>query len=127
MPSDAVTLTRLNEVTFRAENREGDWEPTLRALLSDHFVLRRANKARPDEGGEALIEAIRHDARQRRLIEDTVRVLDSDSIGVVTCVVELLDAPAPDDRFFQNVKVFRRSGGEEWRLVYWQVSGKPAP
>jgi hypothetical protein len=121
------TLSDLNADTFRAENREGDWEKLMRDTLADDFVLRRANKARPDETREQAIEAIRVDTRRRELLQDTVRVWQSETVGVVTCVVELVEPPpSPEDRYFQNVKVFQARDGA-WRCVHWQVSGKPAP
>ena len=119
------TLSSLNAETFRAENREGDWEGFLRATLAVEFVLRRANKAKPDEDAETMIAAIANDTRDRRLLEETVRVFEGETVGVVTSVVELADPRSPEDRFFQNVKVFQRMAGDDWRLSYWQVSGKP--
>jgi hypothetical protein len=121
------SLASLNADTFRAENREGDWEALLRSTLADDFVLRRANKAKPDEDADMTIAAIANDTRQRTLLEQTVRIFEGDTVGVVTSVVELTDAPAPEDQFFQNVKVFQRVAGDDWQLTYWQVSGKPAP
>jgi len=120
-------LSGLNAETFRAENREGDWEGFLRATLAVDFVLRRANKAKPDEDADTMIAAIANDTRKRRLLEETVRVFEGETVGVVTSVVELADPPNPEDRFFQNAKVFQRVAGDEWRLSYWQVSGKPSP
>jgi hypothetical protein len=122
-----ATLVELNAQTFRAENREGDWELFLRQTLAEDFVLRRANRLRPDEDAETTVVAIANDTRTRRLLEESVRVAASETLGVVISVVELSDPPTPDDRFFQNVKVFRRSGDDDWRLSYWQVSGRPAP
>jgi hypothetical protein len=121
------TLRSLNAETFRAENREGDWEEFLRSTLTEDFVLRRANRRKHDENAESMITAIAGDTRTRTLLADTVRVFAGESVGVVASVVELLDPPTPEDRFFQNVKVFQRVASSDWRLAYWQVSGKPAP
>lgn len=127
MSTSSETLRNLNVETFRAENREGDWKEFLRSTFADDFVLRRANRSRHDEDAESMITAIAGDTRTRRLLADTVRVFAGESVGVVASVVELVDPPTPEDRFFQNVKVFQRVASSEWRLAYWQVSGKPAP
>ena len=127
MDTPRKTLSDLNAETFRAENREGEWQTFLRATLADDFVLRRANRTRPDEDKETAIAAIANDTRTRTLLASSVRVIAGETIGVVTSVVELVDPPTPEDRFFQNVKVFQRLAGDDWQLSYWQVSGKPAP
>jgi hypothetical protein len=121
-------LAALNAETFRAENRDReDWEPFLRGLLADGFVLRRAGSAKPDEQAEQVVDAIRIDRRRRALLESTVRVWESTTLGVVASVAEIENPDTPESRYFQNVKIFERDEAGSWRLTYWQVTGKPHP
>jgi hypothetical protein len=74
-----------------------------------------------------VIDAIRDDRRRRAVLEDTVRVWESDTLGVVASVAEIEEPETPENRYFQNLKLFERDDDGTWRLTYWQVTGKPHP
>jgi hypothetical protein len=128
---DCAELETLNRLTFAAENRGSDgkigdepWDVFLGRVLADDFVLRRSNAAKPDDDRATLVRAIRDgEPAERRVLADEARSWCSDTLGVVTCPVEMMRGA--DVHRYQNVKVFTRRPGEEWRCVYWQVTEAP--
>jgi hypothetical protein len=122
-------ITQLNERTFEAEEREpaDAWQAFLSRVLADDFVLRRSRPEVSNETKEQMIERI--EAPDYRIVNRKVydvRVWTSESLGVVSSVVELPDKSG-EIQTYQNVKVFRSSRAGEWLCVYWQVSGMPRP
>ena len=124
-------LARLNEETFRAEAKEPigakTWREYLEEVLDEAFVLRRSKADREDEDKAAMLRAVDRVERpsERSVMPNTVRVWESDTLGVVASTVTL--PVEGETQAFANVNVFMRSHGGAWRCVYWQVSPKPLP
>jgi hypothetical protein len=122
-----TTLRRLNEATFQAEARQAidgvPWDEFLRSVLAEGFVLRRSRIDAEDENSDDMIRRISSgQSVQRRLLEETVRVWASDSLGAVKSVITLPSETGEDA--YQNIKVFARTAAG-WRCAYWQVTARP--
>ena len=124
-------LAGLNEETFRAEAKKSigakTWREYFEEVLDEAFVLRRSRDDREDEDKAAMLRAVDQVERppERSVLPDTVRVWESETLGVVASTVTL--PVEGETKAFANVKVFTRPQGGAWRCVYWQVSPKPLP
>jgi hypothetical protein len=119
-------LRRLNEQMFQAEARDPvagqSWDAFLRAVLAKDFVLRRSLARAQDETRDEMIDRVRRgQPMTRTLIQDTVRIWSSATVGVVASIVTLPNK-AGRRRAFQNVRVFVAGRPGAWRCVYWQVT-----
>lgn len=112
-------LEELDRQLFRAEARLDvggmDWRRFLEETLAEGFVLRRSRPGTPPETRPEMIARIAaaDDPKERVPVVRDAWV-DGD-LGVVRTGVLL------DEKWFANIKVFRRDGGD-WRCVYWQVT-----
>ena len=126
--NDRAELMQLNQQTFAAEERrdvEGmGWREFLEGVLDPRFTIRRSRADVPNQSRDEMIEWIAKSTVAARTIrEEDAVVWRSDTLGVVTCPVEMQREGALHR--YQNVKVFAKKPGESWRCVYWQVSESP--
>ena len=102
-----MELGRLNQLMFEAEAQQDvegvPWEQFLADALADDFVLRRSAAAKPPEDRAAFLTATREAVPATRTVVGTRQWL-SDSIGVVTSVVEVAGRPEQ----FTNTRVFTK-------------------
>jgi len=118
-----MEIERLNALMFGAEAHrdcEGlPWDEFLGHVLADDFALRRSAASKPLEDRETFLEATR-DAEpvERTIVQGSLRVWESGTVGAVSSVVELEGRSEQ----FTNTRVFT-AGGRYGRLCdFWQVT-----
>jgi hypothetical protein len=118
-----MEIERLNARMFEAEAHrdcEGlPWAEFLGQVLADDFALRRSAASKPLEDRGVFLEATADaEPRQRTIVPGSVRVWQSETVAVVSSVVELEGRPEQ----FTNTRVFSAGGTHGWRCTWWQVT-----
>jgi hypothetical protein len=94
-------------------------EEFLDETLADDFILRRSAAAKPLEDKAAFLAAAREaQPATRTIVAGRTRKWVSESIGVITSVVEVTGRP----EHFTNTRVFTAGGRYGWRCHWWQVT-----
>src|SRR5437867_2270333 len=123
MSDNCEEIRNRNKETFHAEAREkikgDDWDTYLKKILADEFIIRRSNPAVADQNREAMIDWIRsHPVVPRDLLEHTVVTWCTETLGIVTCSVDMRDSEGKLHRY-QNIKVFKKESDGNWQCLYW--------
>ncbi len=123
MSTSEEELVKINQQTFDAEAQEligeeaENWKDYLQRVLSDDFRIRRSDPAVPLQDKQAMVEFIEGRPPLKRNVSE-VKPFVYKGFGVVTSVIRVGDR---SDRY-HNLKVFAKTGPEQWQCVYWQVS-----
>ena len=123
-------MVALNALMFLAESQEPDpfysasgWHDFLAEMLADDFAIRRSAPEKPREGRDAFLAAAAGaTAAKRTIVPASIHVWESESLAVVTCVVEI----AGREERFTNTRVFTPGGRYGWRCHWWQVTAANA-
>lgn len=118
-----MEIERLNELMYDAEaHRDCEgvrWDEFLGNVLADDFTLRRSAASKPLEARETFLEATRDaEPLTRTIVQGSVRVWESGTVGVVSSVVELEGRSEQ----FTNTRVFTAGGSYGWLCNFWQVT-----
>jgi hypothetical protein len=122
-----MEIERLNALMFDAEAHRDcqgmPWEEFLGQVLADDFALRRSAASKPLEDRDTFLRATR-DAQplERTIVPGSVRTWQSDTVAVVSSVVELEGRPEQ----FTNIRVFTAGGRYGWLCNWWQVTAAQA-
>src|SRR5215207_1733373 len=117
-----MEIERLNELMFEAEAHrdcEGvPWDEFLGQVLAYDFALRRSAASKPLEDRDAFLRTTR-DAQplERAIVQGSVCIWESDTVGAASSVVELEGRPEQ----FTNTRLFTAGGSYGWLCNWWQV------